>query len=128
MLKSWKSRIITGIIVGLFLLFAFLCYAYFIETDRLVVNYSELKIKNWNPAFDGLKIVVLSDIHGGSKNITHDKLRQVVEISNQQNPDVIVLLGDYVSQRRGPNEKMPMKVVADALAGLRAKYGVFAVL
>ena len=109
-------------------------YAFFIEPDRLILKEKEIRIAGWNKAFDGLRIVVISDIHGGSSFITEDKLKSVVEMANSQSPDLIVLLGDFVSQRyenkpiseRGL--KMPMETVARNLRGLKAAHGVFAVL
>lgn len=127
-MKRWVSRIVIGVSILAIVFFACLAYAYFIEPNRLVVNRIDLKIKNWNPAFDGFKIVMLSDIHGGSHYVTEEKLRQVVAKANEQNADLIVLLGDYVSQRRSSVQKLPIDKMADGLAGLRAKYGVFAVL
>lgn len=113
---------------------ACLGYAYFIEPDRLVVKHDTISIKGWAPAFDGLKIAMIADIHGGSNNVTEERLREIVARTNAERPDLIVLLGDYVSEEQlGPAGgqralRMPMATIADNLTGLQAKYGVYAVL
>jgi predicted MPP superfamily phosphohydrolase len=133
-MKIFSSK--TAILILALLFFSILSigYAYFIEPNRLVVTEAELTIKGWDPAFDGLKIAMISDIHGGSNGASAENIRRVVEVSNAHDPDVVVLLGDYVSQgsTRRPTKarpiRMPMREIADNLAGLKARHGVFAVL
>ena len=129
-MKIGKNKIISGIILSLIAAAACLLYGFFIGPNRLVVNEYEIKVKNWNPALNGLKIVAVSDIHGGSNHIDEAKIRRVVELANAQNADLIVLLGDFVSQRneRSGELKMPMETIGENLRGLRAPLGVFAVL
>ncbi len=112
------------------LFFICLGYAYFVEPTKLVVNSQELRIVGLDRAFDGLKIVTIGDVHGGSNDVTPAKLRQIVELTNIQEPDLVVLLGDYVSERAGRGRllRMPIEQIADGLAGIRSKYGVFVVL
>jgi predicted MPP superfamily phosphohydrolase len=131
MINQNHSSLIVGsaLAVGLLLL----SYAYFVEPSRLVIRQETIFIKNWNPEFDGFRVALIADIHGGSNGADAEKIRRVVAETNGLRPDLIVLLGDYVSQRSsapavGGELKMPMHEVAENLRGLSAPYGVVAVL
>ena len=123
-----RIRLATAIVLMLICLLAF--YANQIETRRLRVHEETLTLTNWSANLDNFKIVAVSDIHGGSQSVDGARIRTLVETINRQNPDLIVLLGDYVSQTRGRSSdlKMPSAEIAESLKGLQAKYGVYAII
>lgn len=134
-MKSWRKRVVVAISLLGIVCLACVAYGYFIEPNQLVVTRATITIPQWNRAFDGLKIIMIGDVHGGSNNVTEEKLRQIVALSNEQKPDLIVLLGDYISQYQFPRTpirqrelKMPVAAIADGLSGLTAPYGVLVVL
>jgi len=129
MKRLWS--VIKIVLLCAFVILLFLgAWAFWYEPSSLTVKNYNLKIANWNPAHNNFKIVAISDLHGGSSFITEAKIRLVVEKANEQNADLIVFLGDYVSQQRFDRSKlkMPVETIADNLRGLKARYGVFGIL
>lgn len=126
LLKRYRFAILLLLVGGV------LClgYAYFIEPERLVVREVRVPLRGWNPAFNNFRIVALSDVHGGSNGGSEANIRRIVETVNRQNADAVVILGDFVSEEFFDRKqlKMPVRTIAEALGGLRAKHGVFAVL
>jgi len=129
-----RTRLIVAFTILGTIVFGCLAHAYYIEPDQLVATHATIAIEKWNPAFDGLKIVMIGDVHGGSNNVTEERLLEVVALANEQEPDLVVMLGDYVSQEHENRPlaerslKMPVATIVDNLAGLKAKYGVFVVM
>jgi predicted MPP superfamily phosphohydrolase len=127
-LKSRKKRIIKIVAAALVLGLVFAgVWAFFIEPNRLVVHEETLELQDWPAGFNKLRIAVLADLHVGAPYIDAGKLQLVVSKVNQMQPDLIVLLGDFMSSVRGGKVVEP-EFIAENLKGLHARYGVFAVL
>jgi predicted MPP superfamily phosphohydrolase len=131
---SMKKRV--GVVLSLLVAIGVFLglYAFVIEPNRLVVNSYEIKIDEATSAIDGLKIVAISDLHGGANFIDSAKLEFVAKTVNAQKPDIVFILGDFVSQTGAPvpisgrDLNMPMSQIADSISTIEAKYGVFAVI
>ena len=126
-----SSRSVLGLLAAAAALAAAIAaYAYFVEPQRLVIDRQELPVRGLDARLEGLKIVAIADIHAGSNGADAQKLRRVVEETNQQEADIVVLLGDYISEdRNSPSGfAVPVPLIVEELAGMRAKYGVFAVM
>jgi uncharacterized protein len=127
---SKRKKRITLIIAGALLLgcLSLVVWAFVIEPDSLVVNEVAIKLPRWPPAFAGLKIAVVADLHVGSPHVDVYKLQQVVKTINGQNPDLILIAGDFVIQDVIGGHFVEPEVIADELKDLHARLGVFAVL
>lgn len=127
---SKRKKRITLITFAVILLgcLSLMLWGFVIEPDRLVVNRVTINLQGWPSSFTGLKIVVVSDLHVGAPHIDVEKLQQVVSTINGQNPDLILIAGDFVIQDVAGGRFVEPEVIADKLKELRARWGVFAVL
>ena len=119
-------RIALGVILVLIL--SCLIWGVFIEPNRLVVRQQTIQIDNWPKELSGLRIAVIGDVHTGGPFINDQKLKRIVELTNQQNADLIVLLGDYMSPNSWHSHRVEPEVTAAGLKELRAPLGVYTIL
>lgn len=83
---------------------------------------TEIWLRRLPPAFDGLRVVHLTDIHH-SVYTPIESVEEAVHLANRLRPDLVALTGDYVTL--SPSYIWP---AARALGKLRARHGVYAVL
>lgn len=124
----WRKRfriVFAGILL---LVCAVVGWAFFIEPNRLVVRQETIELDRWPSGLSGLKIAVLSDLHVGSAFIDERKLRTIVERTNQLQPDLIVILGDYITSNGRTSHRVEPEVFAPILKDLHAPFGVYSVL
>ncbi|MFB9263748.1 metallophosphoesterase [Bradyrhizobium erythrophlei] len=87
----------------------------------------DLSPRQW-PADFPLKIAALADIHACDPWMSLDHIERIVERTNALNADIIVMLGDYVAGHRHVTRFIPASDWAAVLAGLKAPFGVHAIL
>jgi len=92
------------------------------EARWFEVTRRQFGVRNLPTELDGLRIVQLSDIHHGAW-MSLSWVRQIVEVTNSLEPDLVALTGDFVY--RGLEYVRP---VARELTRLRARVGVLGVL
>ena len=124
----WPKRIRIVLATIPFILGCLVFWGFFIEPNRLVTRQESIKIDKWPTQLAGLKIAVLSDIHFGSAFIDDKKLQTIVERTNQLQPDMIVILGDYITGNGRGSHHVDVEVFAPQLKGLHATLGVYSVL
>ena len=103
-------------------------YAVGIEPMLLthVKRYS-LTPPHW-PAGLKLRVVALADIHACRPWMSPERIASLVEEANALQPDMIVLLGDYVDGMRLVTADVSASEWASALSGLKAPLGVLSIL
>lgn len=124
----WKKRVRIALATIPLLIAFFFFWGIWIGPDRLVLHQEVVTIEKWPKELDGLKIAVLSDIHAGSWCIDDKKLHLIVERTNQLQPDIIVILGDYMTGDGTFRQRVDPEVFAPVLRNLSAPLGVYSVL
>ena len=97
----------------------------FAEPNILVIRNIDISLKKWHSEHNSLKIVFLGDLH--TKPIDLDRLKRVVSKVNEQKPDIVLSIGDYVNGNSYKETLYP-RVIAKELGKIKSKYGFYTVL
>ncbi len=95
-------------------------YARLIERHQPVVERVQVPLRGLGSAFDGFRIVQISDLHV-EPNRDPQLLSKSVQLINNLRPDLVALTGDYVTSNASHLARL-----TEPLASLKAKAGVVA--
>lgn len=88
-------------------------------------NYKVRKVSlafdNLNPAFDGYKIVQISDVHAGSFD-SPEQVQKGIDLMNEQQPDLVLFTGDLVNDRAEE-----IDAYAHVFQNIKSKDGVYSI-
>ncbi len=111
-----KLALITAAIPAGTLIYGVLVNAYNYQFKKV-----SIKFPNLPEAFNGFKIIQLSDIHSGSFTKT-EPIEKVIEKINKLNADVVLFTGDLVN-----NTSDEMDAYMHVFDKLKARHGVFSI-
>ncbi|WP_310426803.1 metallophosphoesterase [Chamaesiphon sp. VAR_48_metabat_135_sub] len=119
-----RHKSIKFLLVAIAILFATSVYARGVEPRWFEIKTIDITIAGLNPVFEGYRIVQLSDLHARSGIMDRQQLAKVANIANRQQPDLIALTGDYVTDSASKAEAM----LASTFSQLQATDGVVAIM
>jgi hypothetical protein len=85
-----------------------ICIISIIENRRLVVTRYRIHSSKIPKEFDGMKMVVLADLHNACFGKEND---QLIEKIRNEVPDYIVIAGDMLVARSGSDIKVPVRLI-----------------
>ena len=97
-------------------------YGRLIERKQPVVERLRIGLKGLGPAFEGFRIVQISDLHV-EPHVNQPLLAKTVSMINDLKPDLVVITGDIITSNEGLAAKL-----TEPLADLKARVGVMASL
>jgi uncharacterized protein len=123
---GWAWRIALALVVWLAL------KAFWLEPAGIGVAHHDIVLTRLDAEpLNGLRIAVISDLHAGAPYIDEAKIKKIIALTQKEQPDIILLLGDYVVTSRSGRFRSadyPIERTAQLLKGLDAPLGVYAVI
>lgn len=103
---------------------ALLARGYWNATRDPVIRTATVEVADWPAGQPPLRILLISDTHVAGPDMPPARLARIVGNLDRLRPDLVLIAGDLVSERRGATHiYTPAEVVAP-LGGLRAPLGV----
>ena len=103
-------------------------YAFAIEPGfRLNTTVYSFTPPNWTPGLK-LRIVMLADLHCIEPHMPLSRWKKIITAANALQPDIHLLMGDYIASHRFSTGRVSFEDVANAALELKSKLGTFAIM
>ncbi len=122
-----RHILLAGLLLAL-AAFAALAWCYRSAVQAPVVRHAVLGLKNWPAGAPRLRAILISDIHVAGPDMPPERLGRIVDRINALRPDLVLIAGDLVSDKRAATRYYSMADAIRPLAKLKARLGSFAVL
>jgi len=103
-------------------------WSYWMAISEPLVRRAEIRFQDWPQGARELRLVLVTDIHVAGPDMAPDRLERIVEQINDLRPDIVLVGGDLVSDKRFATRHYPASEALAPLAGLRPTIGSYAVL
>ena len=112
----------------LLLAVALTAFMYYVATLDPVVRRTEIEMAGWPAGAPPVKAVLISDLHVIGPDMPPERLARIVGQINALHPDLVLIAGDFVSDRRFATQRYGARAAVAPLARLRPRLGTVAVL
>ncbi len=106
---------------------AFLGIGYWNATRDPAVREARVAIPHWPAGAPPIKVLLIADTHVAGPDMPPARLKRILEGLNATKPDLILLAGDYISEKRLATKLYSPAELAAPFAVLRAPLGIVAV-
>lgn len=93
-----------------------------------VVRRLTVRLPGWPATAPPLRLVLMSDLHVAGPETPPARLARVVDQVNALHPDLVLIAGDFVTEKRTATTLYGADAAVAPLASLRPRLGSFAVL
>ena len=116
------------LLLSVALVLALLGWCYWSAIADPVVREAEIALPHWPAGAPPVRALLMSDLHVAGPDMPPERLALIVEQVNALRPDIVLIAGDFLSDKALSTHLYSADEAAAPLAGLRARLGVFAVL
>jgi predicted MPP superfamily phosphohydrolase len=107
---------------------ALLAKGYWNATRDPIVRKALVEVADWPAGQPPLNILLLSDVHVSTPDMSPARLTRLVAQLNKLKPDLVAIAGDFTSGKRFATRHHTPDEIAAPLAGFKAPLGTVAVL
>jgi predicted MPP superfamily phosphohydrolase len=107
---------------------ALLGWCYWTAIADPIVREANVALPGWPAGASPMRALLMSDLHVAGPDMPPERLARIVEQANALHADIVLIAGDFLSDKALSTRLYSPDEAAAPLAGLRARLGVFAVL